>query len=234
LGLGGSEESLAKRDLLFDKRGPISSVGEPSTFYGASGIDYRRKRNNVGEKVCQFSFGFDESRISGDIAWIDLPTCDYGSTPFWKAKLTCAKIEGAVDLKFDKTVASFDTSVKNIQVPHTDIAKIHEGLGAKYNDKTDQYEFKCCYAKDLTFSFEKYDITLPTEAYTKKIGSDGEYCTDVFEVLKPSKFDYENTWKLGTKFITNFVSIYDEHRRQTGLGLLATGGHNGIQIRSKK
>ncbi|CAO3634023.1 unnamed protein product [Mucor fragilis] len=227
LGLGGSEVDKAK----LDKRGPSSSIGEPSTFYGASGVSYKRKRNNVGGKTCQFAFGIDESRIDGDIAWLDLPTCDYGTTPFWKAKLTCAKIEGAADLKFKKTVASFDTSIKNIQVPHKDLAVIHEGLKAEYNDDSKQYEFKCCYAKDLTFSFEKYDVTLPTEAWTKKVND--EICTDVFDVLEPTKNDHENTWKLGTKFITNFVSIFDEHRRQTGLALLAGGSNNGLKIHAK-
>ncbi|KAK4517532.1 uncharacterized protein ATC70_000871 [Mucor velutinosus] len=227
LGLGGSEINKPK----LSKRGPSSSIGEPSTFYGASGITYRRKRNNVGGKTCQFAFGIDKSRIEGDIAWLDLPTCDYGSTPFWKTRLTCAKIEGVADLKFKKTVASFDTSVKNIQVPHKDLAIIHKGLKAEYNDQSKQYEFKCCYAKDLTFSFEKYDVTLPTEAWTKKVND--KICTDIFQVLKPTKNDHENTWKLGTKFITNFVSIFDEHRRQTGLALLAGGNNNGLKISAK-
>ncbi|CAO0796229.1 unnamed protein product [Mucor circinelloides] len=231
LGLGGSEINKAKRALLLDKRGPSSSIGEPSTFYGASGISYKRKRNNVGEKTCQFAFGIDESRIEGDIAWFDLPTCDYGSTPFWKAKLTCAKIEDVADLKFKKTVASFDTSVKDIQIPHKDLAVIHEGLKAEFNAHSNQYEFKCCYAKDLKFSFEKYDVTLPSEAWTKKVND--EICTDIFQVLEPTKFDHENTWKLGTKFITNFVSIFDEHRRQTGLALLANGNNKGLTITAK-
>ncbi|KAL9551092.1 hypothetical protein MBANPS3_004423 [Mucor bainieri] len=229
LGLGVSEDKKAKRDLALSKRAPGSKKSDPPAIWGPKGIKFG-KRNNVGE-TCQFTFGVDKSRIEGDIAWLDLPTCDYGSTPFWKAKLTCAKIEGVADLKFQKTVASFDTGVKNIQVPHKDLAAIHKGLKAEYNDHSKKYEFKCCDAKDLTFSFEKYDVTLPTEYWTRKVND--EICTDIFDVLESTKLDTENTWKLGTRFITNFVSIYDEHRRQTGLALLAGGSNNGLKINAK-
>jgi hypothetical protein len=223
-GLGGSLDDIAKRSLL-NKRGvPMGAV----SFAGKRG-DFG-KRNNAG-KMCELSFGINRNAYIGDIAWLDIPTCDYGASPFWKTKLTCVKIDGVVDFKFNNTLASFDTSVKYIEAPHDDVAKIHEGLGATYNENSKQYEFDCCNAKDLKFSFEKYDITIPVSAWTSPTDHSGKTCTVKLSVSK-SDLEPINKWQLGTSFIENFYSIFNYDSLQTGLAL-SVNGLEGLKITSK-
>jgi hypothetical protein len=222
----GNSSFLQKRRRI-NNSGSSYYSGERSTNSSPRG---NSKRNN--EKVCDLNFGVDYSAISGDIAWLDVPTCDYGTSPFWKTPLTCAKIDGVVDFKFTNTLASFDTSVKNIQVPLDDLQKIYDGLNAtKCADGTNEYQFKCCNAKDLTLSFEKYDVTIPVEAWTAQKDSSGEYCTA--KISESESTDAPtNRWHLGTTFSINFYTIYSPSRAQTGLAL-SVGGSKGVQISSK-
>lgn len=221
----GSSSFLEKRRRANNKGSSYYS-GERSTNSQRRGSS---KRNN--ERVCELDFGVDHNKISGDIAWLDIPTCDYGKSPFWKTPLTCAKFGDAVDLKFENTLASFDSGVKNIEVPRDDLLKIYEGLNATKCDD-DSYEFKCCNAPDLTLSFEKYDVVIPSDIWTTQKDSSGELCTAKISE-STSTDEPTNRWHLGTSFTINFYTIFSPSRAQTGLGLSVGGSPHGVAIKSK-
>ncbi|CEP10177.1 hypothetical protein [Parasitella parasitica] len=234
LGLGDESEfefvKRADENKRRKKTNTGSIIAEPQSLTGSGKKSGQKSRGFGDERQCRFTIGFDES-IEGNIAWLDFPTCDYGESPYWKARLTCVEIEGLITLGLEKTVALFDTSVQNIQIPHRDIAVIHQVLGAQYNENSKQYEFPCCNAKELKFSFEKYDVTLPVDIWTRQVGEDT--CTDIFEVRKHSPFEDDNTWKLGTKFMINFVTILDSEESRTGLALIAGNSDAGVKIIAK-
>ncbi|KAI8642812.1 aspartic peptidase domain-containing protein [Parasitella parasitica] len=224
-----ADEPEGRKSRKKSNHGENSKIAERASLRGGSDRVAKNERGVSDERQCRFTIGLDES-IQGDIAWLDFPTCDYGPSPYWKAKLKCVEIGDLITLGFDKTVALFDTSVQNIQVPHKDIAIIHQGLAAQYNQQSNQYEFPCCNAKELKFSFEKYDVTLPVKAWTRQVGEDT--CTDIFEVREPSQFEDNNTWRLGTKFMINFVTILDREERRTGLALIADNANDGLKIKA--
>lgn len=176
------------------------------------------------------NFGVDYSAISGEIAWLDLPTCDFGATPFWKTELEGAKFGDSFEFKFNGVLAAFDTAAKNIEVPASDLKKIHEGLDATCTgDKPPKYTFKCKNAKDLTFSFKKYDITIPVDTWTSQEDDDSELCTARISEAEPDIEEPPNEWRLGTTFIEEFYTIYSVERAQTGIALLVDGS-TGVHI----
>ncbi|KAI9254938.1 aspartic peptidase domain-containing protein [Helicostylum pulchrum] len=175
------------------------------------------KRTDDTSEVCTFSRGIDYNLVY-KIGWLSFPTCEYGKSPFWKTDLECVKINGVVDLKFTKTIAEFDTTVKDIHVPHGDLEKIHQGLKATYNDQVKKYVFKCCYAKDLEISFKDHKVTLPAEAWTIKVDRLEDHCAAKFAVSNTTAIP-KSRWRLGTDFMENFYTIFDQQRAQTGLGL---------------
>lgn len=223
--MGGTTEELARQTSL--RKRVLGGRGHRPL----SLTNKNKRKRSYGEKTCELGFGINRQAFTGDIAWLDIPTCDYGASPFWKAKLDCVKIDGVVDFKLDKTVASFDSSVKFIEAPHDQVTKIHEGLGATYNANSQKYEFDCCNAKDLTFSFKKYDITIPSNVWTTPSDSSGKTCTAKIEVSK-STVEPITKWQLGTSFLENFYSVYSYDRVQTGLALLVDG-EEGLKITTK-
>lgn len=174
-------------------------------------------RTNDVSKVCTFSFGIDYTLVY-KIGWLSLPTREFGKSPFWKTDLECVKINGVVDLKFTKTIAEFDTTVKDIHVPHGDLAKIHQGLKATYDYRLKKYVFKCCYAKDLEISFKDHKVKLPVEAWTINVDNFGEHCAAKFAASNTIEIP-TSRWRLGTDFMENFYTIFDKQGAQTGLGL---------------
>jgi hypothetical protein len=229
LGLGGSFNNETESSALTKRR--VNRYN--SVAIGPRRSSFKRSleaRKNVG-KLCELSIGIDKNAFSGDIAWLDLPTCDYGESPFWKTELSCIKIDGVVDFKFDKTLASFETSVKFIEAPHDDIAQIHAGLGATYNEESKQYEFECCNAKDLQISFKKFDVTIPVSAWTTPTEDDGKICTAKIAV-STSDTEPRNKWQLGTSFIENFYTVFSYDRLKTGLAL-PVNGVEGVKITAK-
>ncbi|KAI8064030.1 aspartic peptidase domain-containing protein [Thamnidium elegans] len=174
-------------------------------------------KRSYNSEMCTFSLGIDYTLVY-KIGWLSLPTCEYGKSPFWKTDLECVKINGVVDLKFTNTLAEFDTTVKDIHVPHGDFEKIHQGLKATYNDHIKKYVFKCCDARDLEISFKDHKVTLPVEDWTIKIDRLGDHCAAKIAVSNTTEVPVSR-WRLGTDFMENFYTIFDRERAQTGLGL---------------
>ncbi|KAI8083310.1 aspartic peptidase domain-containing protein [Gilbertella persicaria] len=229
IGLGASYEDL-KANITLTKRAiyrPVSTRGR-----GRNARSISRRNNVLQEDLCEIGFGVDKTAISGDIAWFDIPTCDFGKSPFWKTKLTGVQVQDAISLELD-TLASFDTTVKQIQVPQNDLDSIYRVLNAKQSETTNKYEFKCCEAKDLIFSFEKFDIKLPSDVWTTPTDKEA-YCTANFKPLEPNRDRLDNIWRLGIDFLNNFFSVYSLKRRQTGLALLSGNRSEGICITSKE
>lgn len=191
----------------------------------------RRRRRDSNINQCALTYGIDTSLMSGEIAWLNFPTCKYGTSPFWKTDLTCVTIGDAVDLKFKDTVAEFDTTVKNIEVPHEDIKKIHQGLHATYDASKKDYTFKCCDAKDLKISFAEYTVSIPPSSWTHKLDNIGELCSARISISNTT-IEPVNRWRLGTSFITNFFTVFDSEKKQTGLALLKHGNEE-LHISSK-
>ncbi|KAI7892268.1 aspartic peptidase domain-containing protein [Mucor mucedo] len=182
--------------------------------------DAFRKRS-AGSGTCGFSLDFDTDSVSQEIFWLEYPTCEYGNSPFWKTDLTCVTIDDAVDLKFKNTIAEFDTTVQNIEMPQKDFQKIHEGLKATYHKSVDRWLFKCCDAKNLKISFSKYAVTIPAISWTIIEGEDEELCSAIFSISR-TDITPVNRWRLGTRFITNFITISSPTRKQTGIALIDT------------
>ncbi|KAG2204968.1 hypothetical protein INT47_002592 [Mucor saturninus] len=181
-----------------------------------------RKRSSSYDQ-CSFSAGIDYSLISGEIFWLNLPTCEYGNSPFYKTDLTCVTIDGVLDLKFKDTVAEFDTTVKNIEVPHNDLQKIHQGLHASFDSSINDYAFKCCDAKDLEISFAEYTVSIPASSWTRELDNTGELCVAKISESKTTIAPV-NRWRLGTDFMLNLYTIFDTE--QTGIALAKFGEKN--------
>lgn len=179
--------------------------------------DVKPEKRNNNHKVCSLFFGIDDSLVY-KIGWLSLPTCEYGKSPFWKTDLECVKINGVVDLKFTNTLAEFDTTVKDIHIPHGDLEKIHQGLKATYNNHVKKYVFKCCDARDLEISFKDHKVTLPVEDWTIKVDRLGDHCSAKFAVSNTTEIPVSR-WRLGTDFMENFYVIFSKTKSQTGLGL---------------
>ncbi|KAI9359716.1 aspartic peptidase domain-containing protein [Pilaira anomala] len=186
------------------------------------------KRSNTEEEKCALIYNLDYDTLPNPIAWLNLPTNDFGVSPFWKTDLKCVKIKGVADFKFKNTIAGFDTAVKDITAPHEDIAKIHQGLNAEYDNDVGRYVFECCDANDLEISFTEYTVKIPKSYWIKKV--DDKRCYAKIAVSDATEAP-TNRWRLGTDFIENFYTLYDKERRQIGLSLLENS--EGISITSK-
>lgn len=172
----------------------------------------KQRRNNL---QCVLGIGIDQSALVSDVAWLKVPECDVIGKKSWKTDLSCVEIKGAIDIKLQDAIASFDTSTNGIQIPKKQLDEIYKGLNATYNDG--EYEFKCCYAGDLKFTLDTYNVVLPVSTWTKPKGSDGEYCTARFEATPDAYGDKQ--WNLGQTFFRSFFSIYDPVEQRTGLAL---------------
>lgn len=239
--LGFSDEDLPgygeNGEYKYEKRAKSASLGggnPPSLRGGAGGKGRRRKRENTGgddDEICSLDFGVDYDAIKGEIAWFDLPKSNFGATPLWKTPLNAVKSGDCLDLTFTDTLASFDSSVSGIEVSASDLDKIHESLGATCSEGSTEYLFKCSEASDLTFSFDKYDVTIPVDAWVEQKEGNSGLCNTT--ITKTDADDAPtNRWHLGLDFLGEFYSIYSLKREQTGLGLVVDGSE-GASITPK-
>ncbi|KAI8993487.1 aspartic peptidase domain-containing protein [Pilobolus umbonatus] len=172
------------------------------------------KRDN--DKQCLLTFGIDPSLFKGDLLWLPIPTSDFGSTPYWKTPLSCLKIDGVTDLKFKKAVAEFVTTERNIKLPRKYFDRFVEDVEGVYDEYTDTLQLECCKAKDLTFSFSGYDVTLPSGAWA--IPQSGKTCT---ALISPTESRVpRNHIQLGTVVLQNYFTYYSTFRNSIGLALL--------------
>jgi hypothetical protein len=178
---------------------------------------FYQKRNN-DKSDAEFIFGgVDHNVYRGDIAYLKLPTCDYGDSPFWKTEVKCVKLGDKIDIKLaPKTLASLSTGSNFILAPTKQADLLHAAIDATYDNG--QYNFKCCeddIEKLPTFKidFNGYRVSLPPKLYVKR-DSDKSCHTLIGRNGKSDK-----DWVLGGSFLNNFYHIYDASNNQIGLAI---------------
>ncbi|KAI8388107.1 aspartic peptidase domain-containing protein [Radiomyces spectabilis] len=186
-------------------------------MYQTAGSGFISKRWNQPD--AEFIFGgVDHTVYKGKIAYLPLPTCDYGDSPYWKATLTCVKLGHKVDIKLaPKSLASMNSGTKFISAPEKQADLLHKAIGATYDSETHTYQMKCCEVDklpDLEFSFQGYKITLPPSQWTAKTKHDDEMCYTMIR-----RNTHEKDWILGMSFLNNFYHIYDLGNKRIGLAV---------------
>ncbi|KAI7861643.1 aspartic peptidase domain-containing protein [Spinellus fusiger] len=182
-------------------------VGDSSGFYG------KRSESPQGEFIIG---GIDHTLYKGEIAFLPLPTCSFGDSPYWKTALKCVKLGNAVDIKLTpKSLATLSSGTKFMSAPTKQANLLHKALGAEYDDATFTYKLDCDLIKDLpdlTFSFTNYKVTFPSSVYTAK-SKTGE----CYSLIRRNT--NEKDWILGTSFLNNFYHIYDLGNKRIGLAI---------------
>ncbi|KAI9480929.1 MAG: aspartic peptidase domain-containing protein [Benjaminiella poitrasii] len=190
-------------------------VTNPSGFY--------QKRNN-DKSDAEFIFGgIDHNVYKGDIAYFNLPTCDYGDTPYWKTEIKCVKLGDKIDIKLaPKSLASFSTGSNYILAPTKQADLLHEAIDAEYDEVDNRYVMECCDDLDEKYptfklDFEDYRVSLPPKLYIKK-DSNGQ-CYSLIN----RNTDDETSWILGGAFLNSFYHIYDSSNNRVGLAIPKKG-----------
>ncbi|KAG2220970.1 hypothetical protein INT45_006503 [Circinella minor] len=178
---------------------------------------YGKKRWNTPE--AEFIFGgIDHSVYDGKIAYFSLPTCDYGASPYWKTRMNCVKLGHLVDIKLaHKSLASFSSNGNFITGPERQVELLHQGIGAQWDQESNTYHIKCCEGEklpDLTFTFDHYQVSLPSSLWIKENDEEGEMCHTLLVGNRNEK-----EWSLGGAFLNNFYHIYDQSNLKVGLAL---------------
>lgn len=187
---------------------------------GSNGF-YQKRGND--ESDAEFIFGgVDHNVYKGDIAYLKLPTCDYGDSPFWKTEIKCVKLGNKIDVKLaNKTLATLSSGEKRILAPTKQADLLHAAINAKYNDSEGVYRLDSCSDLDsfptLKLDFNGYRVSLPPKLYIRK-DSDGETCHTL--IGRNTKDD--KNWVLGGAFLHNFYHIYDLSNLQVGLAIPKT------------
>lgn len=227
------KDDYYNNESKYKKRAKGASLtgGSPPSIKGGSSRRGKRKRDNVEgdeEAYCSLDFGVDYESINGEIAWFDLPKSNFGDSPLWKTQLNGVKSGSNLDLTFTDTLASFDSSVSGIEVSAPDLDRVHEALGATCSEEgSTEYLFECSKASDLVFSFEKYDVTIPFDAWIIRKEDNSGLCNTT--IVKTESDDAPtNRWHLGRDFLSEFYSIYSVKREQTGLALVVDGSEGAL------
>ncbi|KAI8378772.1 aspartic peptidase domain-containing protein [Choanephora cucurbitarum] len=237
LGLGGfnadgstnyltsnSASSYTKRQAFnnggFAQNGFQSAYGQSSQQFGivSSGSSGFYQKRGDDESDAEFIFGgVDHDVYKGDIAYLKLPTCDYGESPFWKTEIKCVKLGNKIDVKLaKKTLATLSTGEKRILAPTKQADLLHAAIDAKYDDDEDVYRLDNCDDIDsfptLKLDFNGYRISLPPKLYIQKED-------DTCHTLIGRNTKDDKNWVLGNTFLHNFYHIYDLSNLQVGLAI---------------
>ncbi|KAG1595049.1 hypothetical protein G6F47_008613 [Rhizopus delemar] len=210
--------------------------GQSSQQFGmvsSSQNGFYQKRNNEDEHNAEFIIGgIDHNVYKGSIAYLKLPTCDYGDSPYWKTELNCVKLGSKIDIKLaSKTLASFNTGSSYILAPPQQADLLHAAIDGHYDEDEEVYKVKCCENFDdfptLKFDFNGYRVSLPPKAYLKKDGD--KECTSLINRGEDAK-----NWSLGGYFSRWFYQVFDASNLQIGLAIPKDGCDVKIEKIQKK
>ncbi|KAI8053643.1 aspartic peptidase domain-containing protein, partial [Thamnidium elegans] len=187
------------------------------------------KREINDKSDAEFIFGgVDHNVYKGDLAYLKLPTCDYGNSPFWKTEIKCVKFTDKIDIKLaPKSLASLSTGSNFISAPTKQADLLHASIDATYDEQDSTYKFKCCDDLDTlpTFKidFKGYRVSLPPKAYVIQDSK------DVCHTLINRNTADDKNWVLGGAFLNNFYHIYDSSNLQIGLAIPKGGSDANIE-----
>ncbi|KAI8052627.1 aspartic peptidase domain-containing protein [Thamnidium elegans] len=188
---------------------------------------YQKRDNDKSD--AEFIFGgVDHNVYKGDLAYLKLPTCDYGNSPFWKTEIKCVKFTDKIDIKLaPKSLASLSTGSNFISAPTKQADLLHASIDATYDEQDSTYKFKCCDDLDTlpTFKidFKGYRVSLPPKAYVIQDSK------DVCHTLINRNTADDKNWVLGGAFLNNFYHIYDSSNLQIGLAIPKGGSDANIE-----
>lgn len=183
----------------------------------SSGGFYQKRNSEASD--AEFIFGgVDHNVYKGDVAYLKLPTCDYGTSPFWKTEIKCVKLAGKIDIKLaPKSLASLSTGSNFMSAPTKQADLLHASLNATYDSDDNLYKFKCCddlsTLPTLKIDFTGYRVSLPPKLYV--VQDTKETC---HTLINRNSGDDKN-WVLGGSFLNNFYHIYDASNLQVGLAI---------------
>jgi len=190
--------------------------------------------------------GYDESKIVGDVTWVDLLTPSY-----WLVKMDGVRFGSAV-ISAD-SAGIMDTGTSLIYAPQSRASAMADQLNAQYADQVGLYLINCKIdVPDLEFTVGGKSVIVPGEDLVIKDDT-GLYCFLAVSIMRfgdaegdvDAKLDGEleeevvdgvkrsvgarggmepippeyngNVWLMGDSFLRQFYSIYDYENQKFGL-----------------
>ncbi|KAJ3254771.1 Type I transmembrane sorting receptor [Boothiomyces macroporosus] len=172
--------------------------------------------------------GFDETKFTGDIHWVDVLSVDITKLGFrqtdpptpptlfwWLFDLNewTVSVNGTVPI-VNQSLASgqFNTSIADtgttLIILGYDIARaINTAIGGAFNPKTGYYDLNCTASyPDVTFHHDGFDFNLPSSFYLFKLSN--VHC--ISGIIGQKDHKGNNFALFGDIFLRAFYSIYDK------------------------
>ncbi|CAO3636759.1 unnamed protein product [Cunninghamella echinulata] len=159
--------------------------------------------------------GIDQSFVEGDFVQLDLPTCDYGESRYWKTSLQSIRLGDTYETKTDseKTLAQFHTGSNFILAPEEKVKCLHEAIGATLTIQSNHekvYQLPCDQIDDLPpLEFQlNNDIkaSIPSTAWLTPDQNDSTKCNSLIRSVNGDK---SAAWSLGNAFLDEFYVYFD-------------------------
>lgn len=163
--------------------------------------------------------GIDYDLVDGDFIHLDLPTCDYGESKYWKAELGYLKLGDKYEKEIKsetKTLAQFNSLTKYIIAPEETSKCLHESINAKltYNQDGDKvYQLPCDQAKllpNMDFKLNnQYKASIPYSAWFEEDEHDPTMCNSLIRSVCDKTKKKEHNWVFGNAFLNEFYVYLD-------------------------
>jgi hypothetical protein len=219
----GVAYKLGKFDGILGLAFPILSVnGVPTCFENVVSqglVDSAQfafylgnSRSDKGELTLG---GYDTSKFTGDITWVNLHSATY-----WEILMGGMKVGDTVYASSD-TKAIVDSGTSLLTGPSDVVAGIAKQINYKEMGKTGEYLGKCDYdtMPVFTFTIDGKDYTLSADDY---LIPDGDNCLlgmIGLDIPKPSG----PLWILGDIFMRKYYSVFDQGNKRVGFALANHG-----------
>ncbi|KAI9276617.1 aspartic peptidase domain-containing protein [Sporodiniella umbellata] len=180
---------------------------------------FYQKRNNGEHDNGEFIIGgVDHNVYKGTMAYLRLPDCDYGASPYWKTVLEGVRLGDKFHMKLTgKVLASFDTASSHLLAPRAQADLLHAAIKGHYDENQGVYKLPCsddlASFPTLTFIFQNYRVSLPPKAYLQKDPHLDE-CTSLI-----GRATHHTQWSLGGYFSRWFYQVFDVSNLRVGLAV---------------
>jgi hypothetical protein len=215
----GAAYKLGKFDGILGMAFPILSVNSVPTCFenvvdqglvdtAQFAFYLGNSRKDTGELTLG---GYDSSKFTGDISWVNLHAATY-----WEILMGGMKV-GDVAYAAGDTKAIVDSGTSLLTGPSDIVAGIAKQLGYKELGRTGEYLGACDFdtLPNFIFTIDGKDYTLSAEDY---LIPDGDECLlgmIGLDIPKPSG----PLWILGDIFMRKYYSIFDTKNERVGFAL---------------
>ncbi|CAO3639712.1 unnamed protein product [Cunninghamella blakesleeana] len=192
-------------------------------FSPAPGAPGRRKLRKRWYDSYFVIGGIDYDLVDGDFVQLDLPTCDYGDSKYWKSELSYIKLGDQYEKQIKtktKTLAQFNSLTKYIIAPEETSKCLHEAIHAKltHNQHGDKvYQLPCDQADalpNLEFKLNnQYKASIPNSAWFEQDEVNPTMCNSLIRsICNDGDKSKDQNWVLGNAFLNEFYVYLDFHQ----------------------